>query len=904
VAVRDFRNLALLSPMVSRGVNGLLSVAGLNDRYTSVQLDGTVASSVRDDNGGGIFGVPIPGSDFGNFTLPVEALAALQVNVAPFDVREGNFAGGLVKAISQSGSNEWHGSLYSYFQDERLSGHNPDRTREDPFSRGELGLTLGGPIVHDRLAFFLSAGGRRQDFPQTVGTPGSDTTGGADSAGIGIRRASLVRFQDILRHTYGVEPGSFTSESARVPVRTLFLKLSAQLAVNSRLDLSHGYVHARPEIGGPHGPGLISLSSNGAADPLDDVATRLNWTAAFSRRWSNELYLARVTRRHHCVANAAFPTVEVAVDAGSVVAGSQFVCDGADNRERIWELTENLGLAAGAHHLTVGTHGELIRIADDAGLLHTPQAADWIFTSLDSLELGLPDGYQRFLPGPLLPPSGVVAFRGAELGWYVQDQWTPTRELTVTAGVRLDLPLLPTAPTLNVELRDSLGINTTRTPSGHLLWSPRLGLNYDVTGRGSTFLRGGIGLFTGRPAYSWLQNAYDGTGTQIVFLQCFGPDVPAFTLDPAGQPSRCGSGDEGIPEISVFDPAFRFPRDLRVALGADQRLPWGLVGTVDLLHVRGVDQFAIRDVNLLPPVGASAGEGGRLLYGTFDPDEGPQARRRSQAFGPVLALTNDAGNRSWSLAVQLQKRLGDDADLTASYTYTDSRDRQSSPGMNSRANLSYTVVDGSLEQPNLRTSLYSQPHKVTVAATARLPLALRAGVFYTGTSGFPFSYIATGDPNADGLGQFGGRNNDAVYVPRDAGDITLADPAEYAKLDTVIQSDRCLAAQRGRLLERNSCRSGWMGRLDARMTKLIPTTRGQALEFTVDVFNMLNFIDHDWGRTFLTGDVFGGRVPLLDLAGYDAVNGRGIYNVVDVPRRELDVQATRWRVQLSARYTF
>ena len=210
---RDFTNLALLSPQVSRGPNGLLSVAGLNERYTSVQLDGTVANSVRNDGGTGVFGIPIPGFDFGNFALPVEAVAALQVSAAPFDVREGSFAGGLIKAISQSGSNEWHGSLYSYFQNEKLSGHNPDGTREDPFSRGELGLTLGGPIVHDRLAFFLSAGGRRQDFPQLVGTPGSDTTGGADSAGIGIRYASLLRFQDILRRTYGVEPGSFTSAS-------------------------------------------------------------------------------------------------------------------------------------------------------------------------------------------------------------------------------------------------------------------------------------------------------------------------------------------------------------------------------------------------------------------------------------------------------------------------------------------------------------------------------------------------------------------------------------------------------------------------------------------------------------------------------------------------------------------
>ena len=905
IAGRDFINLALLSPQVSRSPNGLLSVAGLNDRLTVVQVDGTAASSARGEVPRGVAGIPLAGTDFGNFPLPVEAVAALQVSVAPFDVREGGFTGGLVKAISQSGTNQWHGALYSYFQSERLSGHNPDGSREDPYGREELGLTLGGPIIRDRLAFFLSAGGRRQVFPQIVGSPDADTTAGSDSAGTGVRYSSLLRFQDILRRTYGVDPGSFTSESARAPLRTVFLKLSAQLGVNSRLELSHDYAHVGNHVGGTHQAGLVGFNSNGASDPLDDQSTRLSWTAAFARQWSNELFLARTSHRHQCMANTPLPQVEVAVDGGVILAGSQFVCDGADNMETLWELTDNVGLVMGSHHLTFGMHGELIRISDDGSLRHTPQPADWIFSSLDSLEQGLPDGYQRFVPGPLLPESGVVAFHGRQFGWYLQDQWALGRRLTVTAGVRLDVALLPTAPTLNVELRDVLGISTARTPSGHGSWSPRLGVSYDASGRGSTILRSGIGFFNGRPAYRWLQNAYNGSGTQSIFLRCFGPeDVPSFTLDPAGQPDRCGSGEPGVPDITVFDPAFRFPRDLRIAVGLDQRLPWGVVGTVDLLHVRGVDQFAIRDINLLPPVGVASAEGGRLLYGTIDSVNGPLARRRSDAFGPVLAMTNDAGNRSWSLAFQLQKRWSDGADMTASYTYTDARDRQSSPGDDSRANLSYTVIDGSLARPNLRPSLFSQPHKVTLAAGLGLPLRVRVGLMYVGVSGNPFTYIATGDPNADGLGQFGARNNDPVYVPLDGNDVTLVDPADYAKLDEVIRSTPCLRAQRGRLVRRNSCRAGWNGRVDARVTKVVPITSGRALELTADLFNALNFIDRDWARTFLTGDVFGGRVPLLDLVGYDDANHRGIYSVQNIPRHEVDVPATRWHIQLSARYTF
>ncbi len=438
IAGRDFTNLALLSPQVSKSPNGLLSVAGLNDRLTSVQVDGTAGSSARNDVGTGVAGIPLAATDFGNFPLPVEAVAALQVSVAPFDVREGGFAGGLIKAISQSGTNQWHGSLYSYFQNERLSGHNPDGSREDSVRPGGAWSGVGGSH-HPRSARVLpQRGWPPQDFPQTVGSPSADTTAGKDSAGTGVRYSSLLRFQDILRRTYGVDPGSFTTESARAPLRTVFLKLSAQLGINNRLELSHDYAHVGNRVGGPHQAGLVGFNSNGAADPLDDHATRLNWTAAVGR-WSNDLFLARTTHRHQCMANTPIPQVGVAVDAGVILAGSQFVCDGADNMETMWELTDNVGLVAGSHHLTFGMHGELIRVSDAGSLRHVPQPADWIFSSLDSLEQGLPDGYRRFVPGPLLPASGVVAFRGTQLGWYAQDQWAIGRRLTVTTGVRLDV---------------------------------------------------------------------------------------------------------------------------------------------------------------------------------------------------------------------------------------------------------------------------------------------------------------------------------------------------------------------------------------------------------------------------------------------------------------------------------
>jgi hypothetical protein len=909
VVQRDFTGLALLSPQVTPSANGNLSFAGQHDRLNSIVIDGSTDNNVKGFRDG-VFGIPGDESSFGLLTLVPEAVQELQVIAAPFDVRQGNFAGGLLNAVSRSGSNQWEGSFFSYIDSPKLAGRNPDGTHQDPYTRQEYGLTLAGPIVRDRLAFFLSAGGRRQLFPSTTESPGRDTTGGADSAGVGIRYSSAVRFQEILRNTYRVEPGTFESSPHRLPTRTVFAKVTAQLGINNRLEISQNNQYAGARFTSYHVYGYLGFSSQGSYDPYFVDATRLAWTTAFGSRWTNQLLLAHRQKRHRCSPVSAFPAVDVEVDAGVISAGEQRGCRKGDNFESIWEVTNNLELAAGSHHLTLGTHDEVIHGYDAGGPINDP--GGWYFQSLDSLEQGLPVAYERSVPGPLPPTGGYPDVRVNQVGLYLQDQWIPTPRLTITAGLRFDVPFLRTTPPLNPALLAELGISTAHTPGGNLLWSPRLGVNYDLSGRGERFLRGGIGLFTGRPAYIWLENAYSEAGVGQLLLRCDDGNAPVFTLDPAAQPSQCADVELPKPLITVFDPTFRYPRNLKVTVGADALLGWGIVGTVDLLYTRGVNQFAERDLNLQPPSGVSPGEGGRALYGTIDPASGLSApNRRSEAFESVVQITNSSGDRAYSLAFQLQKRFAAGVGLSAAYAYTDTRDRTSSPAITGRGNLGNSPLDGTWESPNLRTSLWSRPHKVTLVGTADLPLKLRLGLSYIGVSGTPLTYIVSGDANADGLDNIDfSRHNDPVYVPRDASDITLADPDDYdAVLAPFIDSEQCLRTQRGRLLQRNSCRNPWVDRLDGRLSKVVPTWHGQSLEIMADLFNLLNFIDGDWGRVLQTTDEGGGvangnRASLLDLVGYDVDRGRGIYRVLTPRLRELDVDATRWRLQLSARYLF
>jgi hypothetical protein len=220
--------------------------------------------------------------------------------------------------------------------------------------------------------------------------------------------------------------------------------------------------------------------------------------------------------------------------------------------------------------------------------------------------------------------------------------------------------------------------------------------------------------------------------------------------------------------------------------------------------------------------------------------------------------------------------------------------------------LNGVASDGSLETRRLATSDWSVPHRVTLLASANLPLGVRLTLFYDGASGGAYNYVVDGDANADGFG------GDPLYVPADVrpgGDVSLvtetpggwvAAPAtDYQQLDGFIEGERCLQASRGRLIRRNTCRNPWVNHTEARFSKLFPTQGGQSLELIAEVFNLLHLLDSDWG---LVRGIDG--TGLLRLVGYDAGLGRGIYTLQIPRRRALDVDASRWRMQLGARYTF
>jgi hypothetical protein len=324
--------------------------------------------------------------------------------------------------------------------------------------------------------------------------------------------------------------------------------------------------------------------------------------------------------------------------------------------------------------------------------------------------------------------------------------------------------------------------------------------------------------------FLYFSNVFETTGLDWLTVRCTEGQLPAFTIDPASQPTNCAASGPLVAEINYFDRSFRFPRNLRLSLGTDLRLPWGMVGTVDLLYVRGVDQLDVTDVNLQSPTRA-AGEGGRLMYGSIDEFGNASPLRRKLGFQTVAQIRNSSGDRSMSASGQLEKRFAGGTDVSLAYTYTDARDRMSPGCFNVTCNLDTTPLDGSVDDHRLTTSNFSAGNKVTLGMVWNAPLRFVVGVFYNGYSGGPYSYIVEGDANADGE-EIAGLGDDIIYVPKDSADISLLDPAEWADLDRLIRGERCLNAQRGRLMRRNSCRGNWTTLLNARVSKVFGAGHG------------------------------------------------------------------------------
>jgi hypothetical protein len=912
---RDFTELLQTAPFVVG-----TSVAGAGNRMNEILVDG-----ISDNDFFGLSrGTGTPGGQEGARSLPLGAVQEFQILLAPYDVRQSGFTGGQVNAVTRSGTNEFQGSALIYFQNDALSGSLPGGGAKADFDSYQYGITLGGPIVRDRLHFFIAAEARDRVSPSSGAliAPGSDA---------GIPLESAERFASLLEG-YGMDPGSFGAFSTRNRARNVFAKLTAPIGASGLVEASLNYAHgitqdsiAPARVAG----GDYRFTSSGFAPTATTWGARGRWTQLFASGFSNELLAGYSTTDEPRTPNSGAPGIFV---SGVGEAGARLIAGGDPSSQRLTltqrtvELTDNLTRSVGAHDLTVGAQLQLLHFDF---VTFSSSVGQYSFANLDSLALGRPSTFIRNIP--LRPGAPAADFPVHNFAAYLQDRWNVTDRLVLTGGVRADITTFPEVPTENADLSASaFGINTSSFIGTSVLWSPRLGVNWMV--RDGTVLRGGAGIFTGRDPYSWLAFAYSNTGSDTRLITCKGADAPGFVSDPTAQPESCVSGvPTSSTPVSYFTSDFRMPQVVRASLGVDQELPWGMVASLDAGYSYGRNSLYITDVNLGAPVGALDEEGGRIMYGTVSEGSAPGALPVvtpdvvDPAFAPILRNGNRSGDRSWTTTAQIAKHFGSGVELNAAYTYTNAKDHLSLRDAQSVSNYGFAPVDGSLADRQLAVSTYSIPHKVTVSGTVDLPLDLSLSLVYIGRSGDPFMYVVNGDANADLVGNrtgtFDRQLDDPVYVPRGPDDLALvrdaaggggpslvdATGAAYDSLEAFIESDPCLREHRGELLPRNACRNPWQNRLNMRIAERLRLPGGRTVELSLDAINVLHLIDPDWGNVRQTGTLSGAgteNVPMLELRGQDPSGERNLYELTLPRRNVIDRDLSRWRLQLGARYIF
>lgn len=920
---RDLYDLVRLVPHMSTGF--ALTPSGAGPRTNSIRIDG-IGDQVPSSN-------LAAGALYGGRVIPLDAVKEYEVSLSPFDVRQGSFAGAGVNVVTRSGTNETHGGAFGYGTNERL-GPGVPFIRRSRYEKTQFGASLGGPIVRDHLLFFIASEFQQRTIPAT----GPHVDGALQSDGdVPVHASDLARFQQLLA-ARGLDAGSVGAVSNPNPSSSVFLRLDAPLARwNSRASLRVNYGHAdssifaRPTTLAPTNcppTACFPLSSLQHSRWVDKRSGALQLISNFASGASNELlagYTGIVSGFRPSVKEPLILVTVPATSGGAAVlqAGTHEIATGQRNASWTVELTDNLSVTAGGHRVTAGLSSQLFALR--AFQLRGAYGV-WEFASLDSLQAGTASRYRV-----TRDTGSVTAASGSYHAIYLTDEWDASSRLLLTFGVRLDASVLSARPSYVAAVDSTFHLRTDQVPSGDAVWSPRIGFNYDMTrgGDGRTQLRGGTGLFTGRPPMFWLFGGFSAYGLATRTLQCgsrpgdSGP-APAFVSDFLNPPLACAGGQTfgatTSGEIDVIDPHLRVPQTMRSSLALDAELPFGLVGTIEGLYTRATRAVFFGPVNLREPTAQD--RHGRVMYGVVNADGTAAPTRVASQLGDVIEIANQSKDHSYDITGEVRKR-GRIADVSGSLSYGHDRDVQSPRMVSALLTDNWRLarpVAGRENDMTLGTSDFDQPLRVRAAGTIHSPwrtFGTDVMFSYVGGSGFPYTYVAGGTQGRGDLNADGAVGNDPIYIPKTASDAreinfdgTPPDvAAQQAAFDRFIDGAPCLREQRGRVMSRNSCRSPWTSFTNVAIRQTLPTVGNQSAALELQVFNFLNLLNPHWGRMALpTGATFTStsQIALLSQVGEAAGSpAQPIYRFdPTMSRYSVENVDTYYQIQLALRYTF
>ncbi len=901
---RSASDYTRLTPLAAEGG----SFGGRNSQYNNYSLDGAIFNNP--------FGLDAatPGGQTDAQAVSLDAIDQIQVSIAPYDVTQAGFTGASINAVTKSGTNKFTGNAFAFFRNKSMIGI---KVKDTEVTRGDLsalqtGFALGGPIIKDKLFFFANFElERRSDL-------GSYFLANRGTAGDNVSRvlaADLNNVSNLLRQTYNYETGPYENYKHNANNQKGLFKLDWNINQNHKLSATVNFLDAfkdkpaNPSAIGRRGPDAITLQYYNSGYRINNkiLSGIVDLKSQFGSKFSNKLQVGFAefhdTRDPF---SAPFPVLNFAKDGVRyIVAGHEPFSINNRLDQRVFQFTDNFNIYAGKHTLTFGT--SLERFSFDNSFNLTGYGARVFFGPGEPIETAanfiksagfakeVADARTAFTNNNA---NGTWALAQTTLGqWalYGQDEFSANDKLTLTYGLRLDMPLYfntaqrveeniarygglldkggAYAPDIQYYNGDAqpVKLSSTTLPKQKPLFSPRIGFNYDVKGDRSKQLRGGSGLFTGRFPFVWI-------GNQVA--------NPAFFF------------------YCVTDPNFKFPQVWRTNLGYDHKFKSGWLVSADVIYTKDVNAVMVQNWGLKTPSGRLQGADTRPIYLAAD---------RAQIFGGATnayVFTNNNLGSTFNLQLQAEKTWANGLFVKGGYNFLDAKD-----GASTTVEISSDVYDlnpadvQNSNRPILGPSPFGNRHRFVGVLAKKYVYgggkwATNFSLFAEYVQGNRYSFTYSGDINNDG-----GTNNDLLFIPTDAqidqmkfSGAAAEQSAQRSGLKSYIAQDDYLSSRRGQYAEKFASLNPWYSKWDLRILQDYNLPNKNVIQLSVDVLNLGNLISPNWGVRQLASST-----RLAQPLGVSVENGVPTYSF-DASQKQTYFNDftlnSRWQIQVGLRYRF
>ncbi len=891
---RSIDDITRLAPQAMVSKDGGISIAGMNSRYNSFQIDGTASNDMY-----GLTSTGTNGGLAGANPIPLDAISDIQVVTAPFDVRQGGFSGGGINAITKSGTNTFSGRAYAYYNNQDFYGRSTiDGTKLATQQTQIYGVSLGGAIVKNKLFFFLNGEFNLDSSPSSyyVGDSGCNISE-ADAKAIAERFYALT----------GYDGGGYGKQTLNKRTGSLIARLDWNINSRNNLSLRYNFLDARKDEFMSSAT-VLRFNGEGYTSIADTHSLVAELNSRVSERMFNEFRVGytRVHDGRDAMSGEKYPYVEIQKmrdgENTAVYVGTDPFAIMNDLVQNTVTLTDNFSYYTDAHTITIGTHNEIF----NSSCLYMANALGaYTYKTLDDF---LADNARKYVRNyPVGDPATNIT--SAQFGLYIQDEWNASPRFSMTYGLRADIPVIfgnpPTNEAFNSsDIAQKYGIQTNQVPSATLLLSPRIGLRWRIAeGRDSkTLLRGGVGVFSGRIPFVWISNCFANTGmTQMGYTldSGKGQSVPKFGEEPTGT-----VGVSSNPMLNIVAKDFRYPQIMRATLALEQEYK-GWHFTVEGIFSKSINDLLI--TNLTAQDKGAKFYAVNSAHATAANTTTLYDTSLAKEYSSIYLLSNTSKGYGYSVSASVSKHFRFGLDLYAAYTFSHS----------------YSVMDGISAQalntwgrnysadsnrPQLSYSLFDVPHKVT----ASLSYTKRYGkifgttvaLLYQGYSGMRYSltYATTADANNDS--SYG---NTTIYVPTASELEAMAFESEQHRtaFAEFIEATPALRRSRGKFLDRNALQTPFEHHLDLHVAQDVyfGANTSRKVQISLDVINLGSLLSKDWGASYYTSKYRLSPVEIYDYTTDAEGNRTPKYRFVggSVSRNDL---LSRWRMQVGVRVFF